>query len=257
VKILGVVTARGGSKGIPGKNLKLLAGKPLITYTLEAAAASRVFDRVILSTDDRSIADVARGQGCEVPFRRPAELARDETPHLPVMQHAIAWLRDREAYQPDAVMILQPTSPLRRPEDIRDAAQMLRDSNADSVLTVSEVSRHMHPMRMLRVADDGSATLFVTGEPVRCRINRRQELPGAWVMNGAIYAFRTAVLFADEPSLYGDRTMALKMPAPFGISIDEPEDWAAAEEAIAGLTASAKATAVEQSRANPGMTNLK
>jgi CMP-N,N'-diacetyllegionaminic acid synthase len=232
MKVLGVITARGGSKGIPGKNLKLLAGKPLIAYTLETAADSDVFDRLIVSTDDRAIADVARAYGCEVPFLRPPELAEDDTPHLPVMQHAVAWLRDQEAYKPDAVMILQPTSPLRRPEDIRDAVALLRQSGADSVLTVSEVSAHMHPMRTLRVAEDGAATLFVTGEPVRRRINRRQDLPAAWVMNGAIYAFRTAVLFADEPSLYGDRTVALKMPAPYGISIDEPDDWDAAEAAL-------------------------
>jgi CMP-N,N'-diacetyllegionaminic acid synthase len=232
MKVLGVITARGGSKGIPGKNLKLLAGKPLIVYTIEAAARAGVFDRVIVSTDDRAIADVARGEGCEVPFLRPPELARDDTPHLAVMQHAVAWLRDHEAYQPDAVMILQPTSPLRRAEDIRDAAALLQHSGADSVLTVSEVSPHMHPMRALRVADDGSATLFATGEPVRRRINRRQDLPPAWVMNGAVYAFRTAVLFAGEPSLYGDRTVALKMPAPYGLSIDEPDDWVAAEAAL-------------------------
>jgi CMP-N-acetylneuraminic acid synthetase len=101
MKVLGVITARGGSKGIPGKNLKLLAGKPLIVYTLEAAADSGVLDRLIVSTDDRAIADVARAHGCEVPFLRPPELAQDDTPHLPVMQHAVAWLRDQEAYHPD------------------------------------------------------------------------------------------------------------------------------------------------------------
>jgi CMP-N,N'-diacetyllegionaminic acid synthase len=233
VRVLAVIPARGGSKGIPGKNLKLLAGKPLIVYTLEAADLSGVFDRLIVSTDDRAIAEVAQAHGCEVPFLRPPELARDDTPHLPVMQHAVAWLRDHEAYQPDAVMILQPTSPLRRPEDMRDAVALLGQSGADSVLSVSEVPAHMHPMRMLRVSADGSATLFATGEPVRRRINRRQDLPAAWVMNGAIYAFRTAVLFAEEPSLYGDRTVAIKMPAPYGISIDDPDDWEVAEAVLA------------------------
>jgi CMP-N-acetylneuraminic acid synthetase len=235
MKWLGVVTARGGSKGIPGKNLKLLAGKPLIAYTLEAAVSASVFDRVILSTDDDEIATAGRHLGCEVPFIRPAELARDETPHLPVLQHAVAWLRDRERYQPDAVMILQPTSPLRRAEDIRAAARLLDESGADSVLSVSDVPAHVHPMRMLRVADDGTATLFVTGEPVRRRINRRQDLPPAWIMNGAIYAFRTAVLWADEPSLYGNRTVALPVPHPFGLSIDDADDWTAAELALPAL----------------------
>lgn len=234
LNVLAVVTARGGSKGIPGKNLKLLAGKPLIAYTLEAAAESAVFDRVILSTDDVEIAAAARERGCDVPFMRPAELARDETPHLPVLQHAVEWLREHDGYRPDVVMILQPTSPLRRAQDIRESLQLLADSGADSVLTVSEVSAHVHPMRMLRLANDCTATLFVSGEPVRRRINRRQDLPSAWLMNGSIYAFRTAVLTAPEPSLYGDRTVALPVPHPYGLSIDEPDDWVAAEAALAG-----------------------
>src|ERR1700751_5255970 len=107
LRVLGVVTARGGSKGLPGKNLRPLAGKPLIAHTIDTARDSNAFDRVILSTDDDAIAAAARSRGCDVPFMRPAELARDETPHLPVLQHAIEWLRTNERYQPDAVMILQ------------------------------------------------------------------------------------------------------------------------------------------------------
>ena len=145
LRILGVITARGGSKGIPGKNLKLLGGKPLLAYTLESAEESAVFDRVILSTDDAEIAAAARARGCEVPFMRPADLAQDETPHLPVMQHAVDWLRENEHYRPDVVMILQPTSPLRRAADIRHAIQLLTETGADSVLTVSAVSAHVHP----------------------------------------------------------------------------------------------------------------
>src|SRR3989338_3168404 len=110
LKILGVITARGGSKGIPGKNIKSLLGKPLIAYTIEAAKKSGVFDpavggasRLILSTDDPEIAEVAKKYGCEVPFLRPKELARDETPHLLVLQHAVQWLKENENYKPDYV----------------------------------------------------------------------------------------------------------------------------------------------------------
>ncbi len=233
MKVLGVITARGGSKGIPGKNLKLLAGKPLIDYTLDAAAASGALDRIVLSTDDAAIAEYARGRGCEVPFLRPPELARDETPHLPVMQHAVRWLREQQEYEPDAVMILQPTSPLRRPDDICGAVRMLAETGADSVISVSEVPVHVHPMRTLKIADNGEAVLFVTGDPVRHRINRRQDLPPAWTMNGAIYVFRTRVLFGDVPSLYGDRVLAYQTPASRGVNLDDPEDWAAAERALA------------------------
>src|SRR5919106_1476102 len=111
MRVLGIITARGGSKGIPNKNLKPLGGRPLIDYTIDAANDTPL-DRLILSTEDQRIADAARALGCEVPFMRPAELARDETPHLPVIVHAVQWLRDHANYRPDAVVILQPTSPL-------------------------------------------------------------------------------------------------------------------------------------------------
>ena len=226
------MTARGGSKGLPGKNLKPLAGKPLIAYTIEAAQVSGVLDRLILSTDDGAIAEAGRALGCDVPFLRPADLARDDTPHLPVIQHAVRWMDEHAGYRPDAVMILQPTSPLRQAEDISASIALLERSGADSVLSVSEVPAHVHPMRTLRVDETGAAVLFVTGGPVRQRINRRQDLPAAWVMNGAIYLCRAGVLFAGEPSLYGDRVVAYRMPARRGVSIDDAEDWAAAERAL-------------------------
>ena len=233
MKVLGIITARGGSKGIPGKNLKLLAGKPLLAYTVEMARRCTALDRVILSTEDEAIATAGREMGCDVPFMRPMTLAMDDTPHLPVIQHATRWMQERVHYQPDAVMILQPTSPLRTGADIAAAVALLDRSGADSVLSVSEVPPHAHPLRTLRVAADGSAVLFASGEPVRNRINRRQDLPPAWVMNGAIYACRTRVLFEADPSLYGDRVVAYRMPHERSISIDDLEDWAAAERALA------------------------
>ena len=239
MKVLGIITARGGSKGIPGKNLKPLAGRALLAYTVDAARDSGALDRVILSTEDAAIADAGRLLGCEVPFMRPAELSKDETPHLPVIQHAAQWMREHAGYQPDAVMILQPTSPLRSADDITAAARLLESTGADSVVSVSEVSAHAHPMRMLRVDARGEAVLFASGEPVRRRINRRQDLPQAWVMNGAIYACRTAVLFDAEPSLYGDRVAAYAMPAERSVSIDDFEDWAAAERTLARRPADA------------------
>lgn len=232
MRVLGIITARGGSKGIPGKNLKLLGGRPLLDYTIDAANDTPL-DRLILSTEDQKIANLARSLGCEVPFMRPAELARDETPHLPVIQHAAKWMLEHENYKPDIVLTLQPTSPLRSSADIAAALRMLELSGADSVVSVSAVSAHAHPMRMLRVDDHGHAVLFATGQPVRTRINRRQDLPKAWVMNGAVYACRTDVLFAAEPSLYGDRVVAYPMPAERSISIDTDDDWAEAERALA------------------------
>ena len=227
MRVLGIITARGGSKGIPGKNLKLLGGRPLLDYTVEAANDTPL-DRLIVSTEDPRIADAARALGCEVPFMRPAELARDETPHLPVIQHAVQWMLEHEHYQPEAVVILQPTSPpaIRGRHRRGDCAC----SSCRARIPWSASTRC--PRMRTRCAccastATGCATLFVTGEPVRSRINRRQDLPQAWVMNGAVYAFRTGVLFAAEPSLYGDRVVAYPMPAERSISIDDLEDWAA------------------------------
>ena len=233
MKVLGIITARGGSKGVPGKNLKLLAGQPLLAYTIDAANNCAALDRVILSTEDEAIAAAGRAMGCEVPFTRPAELSRDDTPHLPVVQHAAAWMRDHANYTFDAVMVLQPTSPLRTSTDIAAAVALLESTGADSVLSVSEVPVHSHPSRTLRLDASDQAVLFATGEPVRKRINRRQDLPPAWLMNGAVYACRTAVLFASEPSLYGDRVVAYRMPHERSSSIDDMDDWAAAERLLA------------------------
>jgi CMP-N-acetylneuraminic acid synthetase len=243
VRTLGVITARGGSKGVPGKNIKLLRGRPLIAYTIEAANESNAFDRLILSTDDPEIAEVARRFGCDVPFLRPPSLARDETPHLPVMQHAVEWLAEHESYQPDAVMILQPTSPLRQSWHVRGALELLSSSGADSVVSVSAIPAHVHPMRALTVNAAGEAALLVTGEPVRRRINRRQELPPAWAMNGAIYLFRASALRDPEPSLYGNRSFAFVMSHPYGLSIDDLDDWIDVERGLDRLANTDKSDA--------------
>jgi CMP-N,N'-diacetyllegionaminic acid synthase len=194
---------------------------------------SGAFDRIVLSTDDQAIAERARALHCEVPFLRPGELARDDTLHLPVVQHALAWLRDHERYEPDFVMILQPTSPLRSAADIHAAIDLLVTSGADSVVSVSSIPAHYNPMRALRLDERGRASLFVTGERVRARINRRQDMPPAWTMNGAIYLLRTRLLFEREPSLYGDDTAAYLMPSDRGLSIDDAEDWNAVERVLA------------------------
>jgi CMP-N-acetylneuraminic acid synthetase len=236
-RVLGVVTARAGSKGIPGKNTRPLAGKPLILYTIEAALTCGAFDRVILSTDDEQAAALAREAGCDVPFMRPAALAADDTPHLPVMQHALAWLRDHDGYEPDSVMTLLPTSPLRQPAHLREAVALQRSSGADSVIGVDELPPHFNPMRVVSIDSEGWARLFVGGAPVKRRPGRRQDMPPAWVMNGAIYLFKTQFLFDPlEPNLYGERVAAMVMPPPYGLNLDEPEDWDHAERILPTLT---------------------
>lgn len=235
VKVLGVITARGGSKGIPGKNIKPLLGKPLIAYTIEAAKKSGAFDRLILTTDDAEIARVAVSHGCEVPFIRPAELAQDKTAHLPVMQHALQWLKDKEGYSPDYVMILQPTSPLRQPFHIKEAVELVLKNNADSVLAVGQIKDHFSPYKAMVVSQDGTLKLF-SGDPVYRRIPRHQDQPKTYLSVGAIYLFKTDLLFhPTEPNFYGEKVLPYVVEDKYVVDIDHPEDWEQAEKALARL----------------------
>lgn len=233
MKILGIITARGGSKGIPRKNIKELDGKPLIAYTIEAAQKSGVFDRIILSTDDAEIAEVAKKYGCEVPFMRPVELAQDNTPHLPVMQHAVSWLKENENYNPNLVAILQPTAPLRQAWHIKEAFELLLKKEADSVVAVTEIPGHHSPYWAVVVDENSLGKLFI-GDHIRNRIPRRQNLPQKTYSHcGALYLFKTELLFKkNEANFYGDKVVIYPMEEKYSINIDSPDDWDKAERAI-------------------------
>lgn len=234
-KVLGVITARGGSKGIPGKNIKPLLGKPLIAYTIEAAKKSGALDRLILSTDDKEIAEVAKKYGCEVPFMRPQELAEDKSAHLPVMQHAVQWLKDNENYQPDYVMILQPTSPLRQAEHIRGAVDLIEKTGADSVLSVAEVPENFNSKKTMRVDALGVLKL-INGDPIYKRVARRQDLLKEYWSIGSIFLFKTSLLFDPQnPNFYGEKTAPYAIDKKYVVDINIPEDWLAAEAALAEL----------------------
>jgi CMP-N,N'-diacetyllegionaminic acid synthase len=232
-KILGLITARGGSKGIPGKNIKPLLGKPLIAHTIEAAKKSRVFDRIILSTDDEKIAEIGKKYGCEIPFIRPFELAQDDTPHLPVVQHAVNWLKENENYWPDYTMVLQPTSPLRQPFHIKEARDLILKTDADSVLAVSEVPEYFHPDRsLLRVSGQGFLKLF-NGKPLYQRIGRRQDVPATYYNTSSIYLFKTGlVLDPGNPNFFGNKVIPYVIDNKYVVDINEPEDWQKVEERL-------------------------
>lgn len=236
MRILGIIPARGGSKSIPRKNIKDLAGKPMMAWTIEAAKTSGVLDRLVLSTDDNEIAEVGKRCGVEVPFMRPAELAEDATPTLPVLQHAVAWLKEHEEYEPDAVMLLQPTAPLRQPFHIKEVVSLFEKSGADSVVSVSEIPGHHSPYWAVMMADDGWATLF-SGDPIRKRIPRRQSFPKkTYSHNGAVYLLKTKLLFHPEaPSLYGDKVKLYPMEEKWSVNIDNPDDWELAEHRMRKL----------------------
>ena len=235
-KILGVITARGGSKGIPGKNIKPLLGKPLIAYTIEAAKASGVVDRLILSTDDQAIAEVARQYGCEVPFMRPADIADDKSAHLPVLQHAVKALKEKDGYEPDYVLLLQPTSPARQAFHIKEAAGLMEKSGADSVLSVAEIPENYHYKKAMLAGDGGVLRLVKDSGPIHNRVARRQDLEKNYWSIGSIYLFKTGLLFDPvKPNFYGEKTMPYIVDAKYTVDINVPADWEEAEATLKTL----------------------
>lgn len=219
MKVLGIVTARGGSKGIPRKNIIPLIGKPLIAYTAEAACSSKWLSKVILSTDDEEIAKVGREWGLEVPFMRPAELAQDNTPTLPVIQDVIRKLESENEFY-DAVMILQPTNPLRRAEDIDGAVELLEKTGADSVISYVDVGEK-HPARMKFINEKGRVTDPPFAEDYEGQ--RRQELPKMYLREGSIYLTRRDVLM-EKNSIKGDDCRAWIISPERACNIDTPFD---------------------------------
>lgn len=227
MRVLGIVPARGGSKGIPRKNVRLLGGRPLLAHTADAARAAQRLSRVVLSTDDEAIAEVGRSCGLEVPFLRPAELARDDTPTLPVLQHSVAEL-ERAGDRFDAICLLQPTSPLRRAEDIDGCIELLEREGLDSVVSVLPVP-HEHNPHWVYFRDEEGLLRLATGEAQP--IPRRQELPPAFHRDGAVYVMRRDVLMTGN-SLYGERLGGyLTDPARY-VNLDTPADWDRAERLL-------------------------
>lgn len=217
-KVLAIIPARGGSKSIPDKNIAILAGKPLIAWTIIEALKSRSLDRMIVSTDCCRIAEISREYGAEVPFVRPSEFAGDLTPGIAPIIHAVTWLRENEGYQPDYVMCLQPTSPLRTVEDIEATIEMIQQKDVDSVISMT-TSDH-HPYWMKAISQDGRIIDFL---PKDTLITRRQDLPKVYAYNGAIYLVKYGVLL-DLGTWHTDRAYAYLMPPERSIDIDSPWD---------------------------------
>lgn len=227
--VLGIIPARGGSKGIPGKNIRLIGGRPLLEYTVRSAQASGIIDRLILTTDSPEIAAVGESLGVEAPFLRPAELAGDQTPTLPVVEHAVAFLEER-GWTPEIVLLLQPTAPLRKPQHILRAVDLLRTLEVDSVVSVVEVPRHFAPQYVMKI-EDGRLHPYL---PEGGSITRRQDARPAYYRDGTIYAVWRDVLM-NSHSLYGERCHPLLLAADETVTLDAPEDWEAAERRLASF----------------------
>ena len=221
LRVLALITARGGSKGLPGKNIRPAGGKPLLAWTVDAARGSRYCDRVVISTDDQAIADTARAHGCEVPFMRPADLATDSTSSMDVVLHALLALPGF-----DLLVLLQPTSPLRTSADIDGACELLLAQQAPACVSVTPAQESPYWMYSMT---SGQALRPIVELP--CGVTRRQDLPAAYSLNGAVYVARTTWL-QQSRSFVTPQTVALVMPAQRSIDIDTLEDFEAFSRAV-------------------------
>lgn len=218
-KILAVITARGGSKGIPRKNIKDLGGKPLIAWTIEAVRQSKYLDDCVLSTDDLEIANVAKQYGCRAPFMRPAELATDQAKSIPVVQHTLNWLKENERKDFDYVMILQPTSPFRVAEDIDEAIKKAVETDADSVMSMVKLVDFSAPKLKIIDGDIIKPWAEVEGK----QSASRNELKDVYKRNCAVYLTKVSVLMSGD--LFGQVSRAIVMPALRSVDINTPDDF--------------------------------
>ena len=220
MKILSVIIARGGSRGVPRKNVADLGGIPLVAHIIKSALGIRISSDLVRSTEDEEIASVGKEYGAEVPFLRPVELAGDDITSLPVVQHAVHQMEKRKGYTYDIINYLQPTAPLCRSEDIEKCLQkLIENQNAESVVTITESP--VHPFKMKRLIDEDRVINFIDQgfEDMR----PRQSLPKVYKRSGAVYASRRSVVM-DKNTLVGEPCLGVPVPKETAVDIDTPED---------------------------------
>jgi len=227
--ILGIIPARGGSKGIPDKNTRPLAGKNVLAYAQASAEQSGMIDRLILSTDSEKISDLGKKLGIEVPFLRPKELAQDDSPMLPVLVHAVTEI-EKEGWSPEMIVLLQASAPLRKARHIVKAIELLRESQADSVVSVIEIPHLFAPQKALRLQEGALKFWLEDG----ITITRRQQLAPSYAREGTVYAFWRRTLM-EMGSIYGDRCLALILSAEESLTLDHERDWNKAERMLANI----------------------
>lgn len=235
-RILGIIPARGGSKGLPRKNLALLCGKPLVYYVIQAALASSRLTRTILSSDDPEIIRVGKEYGAEAPFTRPAELATDSASSAAVAHYTLEWIESDEGKRYDYVCLLEPTSPLRTPQDIDDAIEILLHAQADAVVSVSRIEAP-HPVKTLVIAEGRLKPFF----PSRWRPNLlRQDLEPVYAVNGAVYCVKRDIL-VQSTSFWGSSAVPYIMPAERSVNVDTLLDLKLAEALMENGTSQRRA----------------
>lgn len=229
-EILAIIPARGGSKGLPGKNTKLLAGYPLIAYSIKAALDSSLISRIIVSTDSPKIAEIALAFGAEVPFIRPTRYALDLSTDLEVFVHALEWLKKNENYSPDLVVQLRPTSPIRFLSDIHDSIEKLQNSSADSLRFVTEAFHT--PYKMWQINEDQYIKPLLRTEQNPEPYNQpRQNLPVVYWQTGTLDVIKTKTI-TENHSMSGRKILPYIIEQKFAVDIDDLSSFERAEHAI-------------------------
>jgi CMP-N-acetylneuraminic acid synthetase len=230
--VLAIIPARGGSKSIPRKNIRQFAGCPLIAFSISAALASETITRVIVSTDDEQIAAISSRYGAEIPFLRPDPLAQDNTPDLPVFEHALNWLIEHEGYRPEIIVQLRPTSPLRRVWHIDESVhRLLEHPEADAIRTVCVPFQN--PYKMWQVAEDGLIQPLIQTDLREAYNMPRQLLPDVYWQTGYVDAAWSDTIL-EKKSMTGDFILPLVIPSSDWIDIDSEDDWRRAERMLEG-----------------------
>jgi CMP-N-acetylneuraminic acid synthetase len=230
MRILAIIPARGGSKGVPGKNIKLLNGKPLLVYTSEIAFASKYLTDVIISTEDEQIIAVVKDLGIDLPFVRPMALAKDNTPTIDVIIHALKWYEKQGVFF-DAVCLLQVTCPFRTVEFLDKAIEKFTETDTDSLVSVLKVPHEYNPHWTFEADNDGNLKIATGDDKI---ISRRQELPIAYHRDGSVYITKTKVLL-EEHSLYGKSIAFIESDPELYVNIDTLSDWEKAEKIVQKL----------------------
>ena len=238
-KILGIVVARGGSKRVPGKNIRDFLGKPLIEWTIEIGQKSEVFERFILITDDDKASMVGKKLGIEIPFKEPAELASDTAKIFDVFHYTLSWLRDNDSYNPEWFILLEPASPGRQVFHIQEVVKIIEEGGGDfdSICGISQSLGNTSAFKAMKRISDGSLVGYCSGKSFLelARI-KNQDVPPSFFINSQIYAFKTANLFSEkDPSLWGNKTYGYIMDLKYAMDIDTEDDWVVAEGKMKAL----------------------
>lgn len=219
-KIIAIIPARGGSKGIPKKNIVEINGKPLISYTIDVAKKSKLIDRIIVTTDNNEIAEISKKYGAEVPFIRPSDLAEDHVPTYPVIRHTLNWLDENENYKPDLIVILEPTFPIRTPDEVDIAINKIqKDEEADSLRSVIEPFQN--PFKMWKIKNKYLTPLIETGNDSYEK--PRQTLERIYWQNGHIYISRYETIMNKE-NIHGDKILPYILDESKFIDVDTKKD---------------------------------